>query len=120
MRVHLFRALHSSLKASGTLFLTAYFYSLLQKLFRRKQEGFHEGHIFYHRFTASEVRAELGGGFRMVETRPLHPDRRVLASLPGAGSWARQGILGRCLAQFVGRLLFIRVEKQMVEMRWQG
>jgi SAM-dependent methyltransferase len=110
-RVQLLRAAHSSLKPSGNVFLTAYYYSLLRRILGRKQEGFHAGGIFYHRFTVSEIRAELSDGFQIVQSRPLQPDRRVLARLPNAGTWARKGIQKRVLARLVGQLLFIRAQK---------
>jgi SAM-dependent methyltransferase len=110
-RGQLLRAAHSSLKPSGTFLLTVYYYSLLRRILGRKQEGFHRGGIFYHRFTVSEIRAELGNGFQILHSYPLQPDRRVLAKLPGAGAWARKGIQKRVLARLVGQLLFVRARK---------
>jgi SAM-dependent methyltransferase len=112
-RVQLLRAAHSSLKPSGTLLLTLYYYSLLRRILKRKQEGFHAGGIFYHRFTIAEILAELSHGFQIVQTRCLQPDRRVLARLGSTGAWARKGIQNRVLARLVGQLLFIRAQKSM-------
>lgn len=111
-RVQFLRAAHSSLKTSGTFFLTAYYYSLLRRILKRKQEGFHAGGIFYHRFTVSEIRAELGGGFEILIARPLQPDRRVLSKLPWPNSWMRTGVRHRVLARVVGQLLFVRARKR--------
>jgi SAM-dependent methyltransferase len=110
-RISLLRSSYSYLKPSGALLLTVYYYSLLREVLRRKQEGFHAGGIFYHRFTATEIRKELGAGFRVILTRPLLPDRRVLARLPASGAWAKREIPASILARLVGQLLFVRAQR---------
>jgi SAM-dependent methyltransferase len=110
-RISLLRSAHSHLRPSGAFLLTVYYYSLLREILLRKQEGFHAGGIFYHRFTASEIRNELGAGFRVIETRPLLPDPRVLRWLSGLGTRTTSGVQASILAHLVGQLLFIRAQR---------
>lgn len=110
-RISLLRSAFSHLKPSGAFLLTVYYYSPLRGILGRKQEGFHAGGIFYHRFTDSEIRNELGAGFRVIETRPLLPDQRVLAWLSLLGAWAKGAVQSSILAHLVGQLLFIRAQR---------
>jgi SAM-dependent methyltransferase len=110
MRVRFLRQIHATLKTGGALLLTAYYYSWARRLLRRQPYGFHSNGIFYHRFTASEIRRELGEGYELVETHPLQPDRRVLSKL----RWAKARLpqpLRSILAVFVGQLLYVRSVK---------
>jgi len=119
-RLSLLQSTYSHLKPSGALLLTVYYYSLLREVLHRNQEGFHAGGIFYHRFTTSEIRNELGAGFRVIEARPLLPDRRVLARLSWLGAWVRSGIRARILAYLVGQLLFIRAQRANIPVETAG
>lgn len=115
-RMSLLRSALLHLKPSGAFLLTVYYYSLLREVLHRNQEGFHESGVFYHRFTTSEICNELGAGFRVIETRPLLPDRRVLAWLSALGAWTRGGIQSSILAHLVGQLLFIRAQRADITM----
>lgn len=106
-RIRLLRQVCSALKAGGVLLLTVYYYSLVRRILWRRRDGFHTSGIFYHRFTASEIRDELGQGYEVVETRPLQPDRRILARLRWARSWPYNPLFRRVLAELFGHLLYI-------------
>jgi SAM-dependent methyltransferase len=110
-RLRFFTRIHTALRDGGELVLSAYYYSALRALLRRKQEGFHANGIFYHRFTKSEMKSELAGLFQILWTRPIQTDPRLLPVSNRAIT-----LFAMCLEKigvpfWVGQLLLVRARK---------
>jgi SAM-dependent methyltransferase len=111
-RLRFFTGVHAALRDGGELVLSAYYYSALRALLRRKQEGFHANGIFYHRFTKSEMKSELAGLFQILWTRPIQTDPRLLPVSNRAMTF-----IANCLEKirvpfWVGQLLLVRARKR--------
>jgi SAM-dependent methyltransferase len=111
-RLRFFMGVHAALRDGGELVLSAYYYSALRALLRRKQEGFHANGIFYHRFTKSEMKRELAGLFQILWTRPIQTDPRLLPVSNRAMT-----LIASCLEKirvpfWVGQLLLVRARKR--------
>ncbi len=113
LRVSFLRQIHSALKPGGALLLTAYYYSWARRILRRLCDCCHANGIFYHRFTAAEIRRGLGKGYEMVEFHPLQPDRRILSKLRWPRLWRFEPVFERLLAALVGQLIYVRAVKTL-------
>lgn len=113
-RLRFFRAVHTALRDGGELVLSAYYYSALRALLRRKQEGFHANGIFYHRFTKSEMKSELAELFQVLWTRPIQIDPRLLPVSNRATTFLARGLEKMRMPFWVGQLLLVKARKRAV------
>ena len=111
-RLRFFARIHSALRNGGDLVLSAYYYSALRALLRRKQEGRHGNGIFYHRFTKSEMKSELAGLFHVLCTRPIQIDPRLLPLSNRAMTFISRGLEKVRMPFWVGQLLFVKARKR--------
>jgi ubiquinone/menaquinone biosynthesis C-methylase UbiE len=103
---------HAALKPKGIFLLTAYYYSSLRRFLRKQQEGFHDGGIFYRRFTRAEIESEMSGFFRIAKLRPIQIDPRLLPSSLPETSWLAAALEKTFLRELVGQLLFVKASKE--------
>lgn len=111
-RLRFFDGIHCALRDGGELLLSAYYYSALRALFRRKREGLHANGIFYHRFSVAEIRGDLNGLFHVLWTRPTQVDPRLLPVSNRAATWIAAGLEKLRLPFWVGQLLLVKARKR--------
>ncbi len=70
-RERMYAQIQSALKVGSTFVLSAYHFDLKKRLLGQPREGFHTSNIFYHNFTAGEIRTELQPYFRVQEVHPI-------------------------------------------------
>lgn len=111
-RAQFIERVHTALRPDGVFLLTVYYYSMLRRLLRRPQEGYHANGIFYHRFTIKEIGEGLSGLFQVREMCPIQVDPRLFR-----GSYRFSNRIARVLEQaflpsLIGQLLFIKANKR--------
>jgi SAM-dependent methyltransferase len=111
-RLRFFVRVHAALRDGGEFVLSAYYYSALRALLRRKQEGHHANGIFYHRFTKSEMKSELAGLFQVISTRPIQIDPRLLPLSNRAMTLIAEALERMRLPFWVGQLLLVGARKR--------
>jgi SAM-dependent methyltransferase len=111
-RLRFFTSVYAALRDGGELVLSAYYYSALRALLRRKQEGFHANGIFYHRFTKSEMKSELAGLFQILWARPIQVDPRLLPVSNHATTFFANCLEKIRMPYWVGQLLLVRARKR--------
>jgi SAM-dependent methyltransferase len=111
-RLRLFSNVHGALRDGSEFVLTAYYYSALRALLRRKKEGLHSNGIFYHRFTSSEIRNELGDLFDVLCTRPVQIDPRLLPHSNRATTYFARGLEKMRMPFWIGQLLLVKARKR--------
>lgn len=105
---------HAALKPGGLLYLTAYYYSVVRRLLRRPQEGFHDSSIFYRRFTLEELRSELNGHFEVLQAQPLQIDPRLLPISSPLARPVAFALERTPLPRLVGQLAFVTARRPAV------
>jgi ubiquinone/menaquinone biosynthesis C-methylase UbiE len=102
----------AALKPGGSFILTVYYYSLLRRFLRKRQQGFHAGGIFYRRFTRAEIENEMSNFFTIAKLRPIQIDPRLLPSSLRHMTWLAAALEKTFLRELVGHLLFVKAIKK--------
>lgn len=111
-RLRFFQSIHAALRDGGELILSAYYYSALRALLRRKREGLHANGIFYHRYSNTEVRNEMSGLFHVLWTKPMQIDPRLLPFSNRATTWIAGALEKLRLPFWIGQLLLVKARKR--------
>jgi SAM-dependent methyltransferase len=98
----------SALSPDGVFLMSAYYYNVIRQICGRRKEGFHQGGIFYHRFSKAQLRRELAGIFDIKKVRPMQIERRALPGLLRYVPRLAHVFENIFVATLLGRLLFIK------------
>lgn len=75
------------LKRGGLFVCTAYSQNILRRLKRRPADGVHENGIYFHCFTARELRDEFAPRFDLLSVHPIRVEFPILPRFVGTTFW---------------------------------
>jgi SAM-dependent methyltransferase len=91
-----------ALRPGGAFISTTYHYDLRMRLRNKQQEGMHPTGIFYHYYTADELRRDIGTHFFVQEVRPID------ITLPLEARIRLSPILGGLISRLCERIPLLR------------
>jgi ubiquinone/menaquinone biosynthesis C-methylase UbiE len=103
---------HTGLKPSGALLITAYHYNFMKRVLQRPPDGFHANGIFFHRFTCAELADELSAFVLPQGVRPLQIDPHVFPAKSSLRGWLARIMEPTVCTRLLGQLVFTRATKQ--------